>query len=133
MRKHYFFLWLGLVVADQAAKYIATIHGRTFRNYLFAFSAPVPLPLMYVAYAAILTVIAWYIMTHHRGFTATDKLAWVLIVAGSLSNIGERIVNGYVKDFIYLFSGVFNFADFYILLGIVLLFISRGRPKPQNI
>jgi lipoprotein signal peptidase len=130
MSRRYFLLWLLLVGLDQATKYgAARGYGRIFRNYLFAFSAPVPAPLMYLAYAIILALIAWYIASYYRSFNATDKLAWTLIAAGSISNIGERVATGYVKDFIYLFSGIFNFADFYILLGIVLLFIAHGRPK----
>ena len=56
--------------------------------------------------------------------------AWMLIFAGAASNIGERILLGYVRDFIYItfykWTGVYNAADFYILIGIViLLFVNK--------
>jgi lipoprotein signal peptidase len=122
-------LGLLLVAADQLSKLWIAQHGQVFRNYQFAFSTPVPLPLMYLIYAVILFLIVWYVATHYHKFTPSESLAWVLILAGAVSNIGERSFTGYVKDFIYLFSGVFNFADFYILFGIVLLFIVRGKLK----
>ncbi len=122
-------LWLGLIGVDQLAKYWAVSYGHVFRNYQFAFSTPLPVPLMYFIYAVILGIIVWYVWTHYKRFTPLESLAWVAIAAGAISNIGERILNGYVKDFIYLFSGVFNFADFYILFGIVLLFALRGKIK----
>jgi len=126
-------LFAGLVIIDQTVKYAAVTYGRIFRNYLFAFSVPLPAPVMYLVYAVILAVITWHVMTKHQTFTDMEKVGWTLVIAGSVSNIGERLINGYVKDFIYLLNGVFNVADFYILLGIILLFVTRRRPKQENI
>jgi lipoprotein signal peptidase len=108
------------------SKYIAAKAAAIFRNYNFAFSVTLPVWLMYVYYFLILIVIGWYVRSRYRTFSGQEKIAWVLISAGALSNIGERLVLGYVRDFIYFGSGVFNIADFYILLGIGLLLF---RPK----
>jgi lipoprotein signal peptidase len=126
--KKYFYPLLGLVLIamDQASKYLSAVHGRIFRNYLFAFSLPVPWWLMYLFYAGILATIAWYVLRRHRAFSGRESFAWTLVLAGSISNISERLFTGYVKDFIYLFTGVFNLADFYIILGIILLLLIRS-------
>ena len=55
-----------------------------------------------------------------------EKYGLILIIAGALSNILDRIYNGYVIDFIYLhynqfYWPAFNFADIYISIGILLL------------
>jgi len=122
-------LWLVLIGLDQWSKQMMDNAGRVFRNYQFVFSIPVPLPVMYAVYGIIIVIIIGYLGSNYKKFTVVESLAWTLIAAGAVSNIGERLVIGYVKDFIYLFSGVFNFADFFILLGIVLLFVVRGKLK----
>jgi len=49
-------------------------------------------------------------------------LSIILIVSGGISNIIDRINLGCVIDFIHLpFWPVFNFADIYITIGIILL------------
>lgn len=47
------------------------------------------------------------------------------IIGGAIGNIYDRIRHGYVIDFIDLrfFPAVFNFADFFITVGIILIFI----------
>jgi lipoprotein signal peptidase len=129
MRYRWVIFGLALVAVDQLSKFWVAKHGQIFRNYHFAFSAPVPPVFMYLIYTVILILIVWYVVTLYKKFTSIESLAWVLIVSGAVSNIAERVATGYVKDFIYLFSGVFNLADFYILFGIVLLFIVRGKLK----
>lgn len=122
----YFFGGLALVALDQLSKFIAAKYAAIFRNYEFAFSLSLPDVLMYAYYFIILGVIVWYVWSRHRKFTPTDSVAWTLILAGAVSNIGERLLLGYVRDFIYIFTGIFNVADFYILLGIILLLV---RPR----
>jgi len=122
----YVLFGLGLIFLDQLSKYIAAHQAAIFRNYNFAFSVALPVWLMYIYYFLILAVIGWYVRSRYRIFSGPEKIAWILISAGALSNIGERLTLGYVRDFIYFGSGVFNIADFFILLGIALLLF---RPK----
>ena len=125
-----FFFWcvifcLGIVL-DQFAK--ASVSKSTiFRNYLFAFSLPVPERLIYLIYALIFLWMVYYVVRHYQNFDTVSKLAWTLIFTGAVSNIGERIILGYVRDFIhinfYKWTGIYNLADFLIILGIVMLII----------
>ncbi|MCS7180487.1 MAG: signal peptidase II [bacterium] len=51
-----------------------------------------------------------------------------LIVGGIIGNLIDRIKNGYVIDFLnFHFWPVFNFADSFILIGIILFFIRYSR------
>ncbi len=119
-----FSLALGLTFIDQAAKYFAAVHGFIFRNYLFAFSLPVPSVLMYLFYLVALAVLFWYVMVNLKKFSRPILLGWWLIVVGASINVGERLILGYVRDFIYIYGGgVLNVADLYIIVGIVYLLI----------
>ena len=57
-----------------------------------------------------------------------EKWGILLIIAGAISNIGDRLMNGYVLDFIFLhykqyYWPAFNFADIYISIGVLIIFI----------
>ncbi|MCC7356148.1 MAG: signal peptidase II [Candidatus Doudnabacteria bacterium] len=98
------------------------------KNFDFAFSLRVPEPIIFLIYIVVLAVMLIYIKNNFRTFDAKSILAWTFIVSGAISNIVERVIFGYVKDFIYIVGGgIFNFADFYILFGIALLFYIEFR------
>ena len=57
-----------------------------------------------------------------------EKWGILLIIAGAISNIGDRLMNNYVLDFIFLhykqyYWPAFNFADIYISLGVLIIVI----------
>ena len=64
--------------------------------------------------------------------TSKEKLEeWglLIIISGAISNIIDRIYNGYVIDFIYFhykefYWPAFNFADIYITFGILMIFVN---------
>ncbi len=142
--RSFVFWFTGLALLDQILKFFAFrfvseahhvfLNGerivglQLFKNYDFAFSLPLPQILIFVIYAVVLAVIFRYIKNHFNSFDAKSFLAWTFIVCGAVSNIVERVVTGYVKDFIYIIGGgIFNLADFYILFGIALLFYVEFR------
>ena len=54
-----------------------------------------------------------------------EKWALLMIISGGISNIFDRMINGYVIDFVYLhysemYWPAFNFADIYISIGIII-------------
>lgn len=58
-----------------------------------------------------------------------EKWGLFIIISGAISNIIDRIINGYVIDFIYLhisnfYWPAFNFADIYISIGILMVIIN---------
>ena len=111
-----------LVLSDQLSKHAS---HEVYKNYAFAFSLPIPSWIMYFIYTAVLAVLIDFVLKNGRGFTFFVKMAWTLIFAGAFSNIAERIIFGYVKDFIFItvltWTGVYNFADGFIIVGIIIL------------
>ncbi len=65
------------------------------------------------------------------------SISYSLLYAGTLGNLIDRIVFGYVKDFFsvrlfhYQFP-VFNFADIFIVCGAILLIIVLEREEKEN-
>ena len=65
------------------------------------------------------------------------RLAWLatgLIIGGALGNVLDRLMYGYVVDFINyqipdMISNVSNLADHAIVLGVILFFISSWRDE----
>lgn len=54
----------------------------------------------------------------------TMRAAFLLIICGGIGNLADRIINGYVIDFIYFVPinfPKFNLADCYVSAGMVLL------------
>ena len=61
---------------------------------------------------------------------ALFPVALGLLIGGSLSNLADRIRNGYVTDFIHLTHWpTFNLADTFIVVGVALLLIGLGRAE----
>ncbi len=127
----FFFLcvaFLVLLLLDQLVKHFV---ASPFLSYNFAFSLPVPVLLMYIIYFVVIAAIVYYVSKNHKVFSFFSKFAWTLIFAGAASNIGERIILSHVRDFIYIsfykWTGVYNLADGYIILGILILLLSSRK------
>ncbi len=103
-----------------------------FFNDRFAFSLPVPVVFMYGIYFFVLAAIAAYLKFQWGALTRLSRFAWALIVAGAVSNIGERLLLGSVRDYIRLSTGIFNLADGYILMGMFILLWVSHTPNPKK-
>ena len=72
-----------------------------------------------------------YIITVKTTLNKLNTILYSLLISGIIGNLIDRIIRGYVVDFIgikmfnYNFP-IFNFADIYIVIG-VLLFILIGE------
>jgi signal peptidase II len=72
-----------------------------------------------------------YIITVKTSLNKLNTILYSLVISGIIGNLIDRIIRGYVVDFIgikifnYNFP-IFNFADIYIVIG-VLLFILIGE------
>jgi signal peptidase II len=138
--------WLALalaavVAADWITKFLVQNHLRLYSRHAvidgwlwlahaknpgiaFSFLREMPevvrFPLLVAAAAAGIALasrIAW------KTEDALMRLAAGLVVAGALGNLGDRVMNGVVTDFIQVrwFPFVFNVADVAITIGAVLL------------
>lgn len=120
---------LFLTALDQLSKKHAS---RIFLNSKFAFSLPVPAILVYIIYCLIFLGILFYFFKHNFNLGLRQSFFWLLILTGGFLNVFERLWLGAVRDFIYIhffnLVGIYNLADFYILIGILgLLFLSGQK------
>ncbi len=139
----YSILFLVLIGLDQISKYFffnknlgfflnnfrPIVQYYPYRNYQFAFSWPLPVWSIYLVYAVVLVLIVRYLAEHYRQLGKISVTAWTFILAGAVSNISERLLLGYVRDFIYILTGIFNLADLSILLGIAILLCLQIRRR----
>ncbi|MCX2495149.1 signal peptidase II [Pedobacter sp. PF22-3] len=91
--------------------------------YIFRLLILTGLPLLFLVYGL-------YFLFAKRNLTMTMQIALCFLIGGGIGNLYDRIIHGSVTDFMhmdfYLFqTGVFNFADISIMIGVgTLLFQS---------
>lgn len=130
---YWFALTVFLIFIDQSSKLLATwLDWPIFLNDQFAFSLPIPTPIMYGIYSIVLIGITIYVVRMWHRLSVMQKFAWSFVYAGGISNVFERIAFGHVKDFIPIANGMLNIADFFILFGLVLLLVNNRYDKPST-
>lgn len=80
----------------------------------------------------IIIVCLFVYLYKKKMYTKIERYGYSLLVAGAIGNLIDRVVYGYVIDYLnfYIFKydfPVFNIADTCIVIGIMLLFISSWR------
>jgi len=93
-------------------------------------------PWIFILVGIIVTGVILYMLiksTNHM-----EKWGLTAIIAGALSNISDRALNGYVIDYIYFhykdfFWPAFNFADIYISVGICVIVLHLLRDLNKKI
>tara|TARA_B100000315_G_scaffold219607_1_gene221632 strand:- start:115 stop:579 length:465 start_codon:yes stop_codon:yes gene_type:complete len=99
------------------------------------------IPMWFIVLLGVIMIfilIFWMFKTSNK----LGKWGLLLIISGGISNIGDRLINNYVLDFIFLhykqhYWPAFNFADIYISVGVLLIIIEnymifRARIKDKN-
>jgi len=64
-----------------------------------------------------------------------EQLGYAVVIAGALGNLADRLLRGYVVDFIHLRAWpVFNVADIAVVVGALLIGLSglRGGGRPES-
>lgn len=101
----------------------------------YTFSIPAPYWLILSSILIVLSVVVYYWMTEIKNNRSTS--IWIaLILGGAVGNLADRLFNGGVIDFIELglFSwswSSFNFADIFIIIGIIGWFI-HSNPSTKT-
>ena len=83
-----------------------------------------------VVISSLVTLFIFYL--YFQSNNILEKWAYFAIIAGALSNIIDRGINGYVLDYLYFhykefYWPAFNFADIYISLGVFMIIIKLFR------
>jgi signal peptidase II len=101
-------------------------------NYYIAFNLPLPQYVIILAVLIILTMLGYYWWLNLLKLNFFNVLAISLVITGALSNLIDRLIFGFVIDYINLiFWPVFNLADVVIVLGVIIYFLNEFRQKPQ--
>ena len=90
--------------------------------------------------AALAAVAAHLVIRRPKGL---DRAAWLLILAGGIGNLIDRVANHMVVDYLdvqFMTFAVFNFADVCVCTGVGLLVLSlileevhaRGRAEHED-
>ncbi len=92
-----------------------------------------------LVFGAIAVLTLGVLLLRSQGERRMYRSALLLVTAGAIGNYLDRLVRGYVVDFVHLHHWpVFNVADVYITLGYVLLawvfflYRRRGAPTPTR-
>lgn len=90
---------------------------------------------IFVLIALVVCVcIVFFIFTKSKDFDPITVLSLGFLFAGALSNAIDRVIYGYVVDFLevtFIDFPVFNVADISITLGVILLLVSVFFPRRE--
>ena len=115
--KRYGLIVISIILLDQVLKYLFPYK---VKNYGASFSILENSPSLLIAIAVLALVIFSYLFFKSK----EDKLALSLLFAGTFSNLIDRLIYGYIIDYLplpYLFT--FNLADLSNTMGVVILII----------
>lgn len=133
---------LAIVVLDQLSKYIAKIKlysisqieiikgffSLTYvENRGAAFGMFKDKRIILVGFTTIVIAVMIYYLLKNKSMNKLLRVSLILIIAGAIGNLIDRVLLGYVVDFFHLYIGnvfdwpVFNVADISIVFGTILL------------
>ncbi len=124
--------FLSLIAIDQFSKYLVRHFGGFYIcNSGISFGFQIPEFLFWLLWIIIISILIYFI-SKNRFLLFT--FYFLLILAGALGNIIDRLYFGCIIDFIdWKFWPVFNLADVYISIGAILLLFSLLKQKsPKN-
>ena len=84
-----------------------------------------------------LVIVAYLHSLYKNEESSINRLSLILIIAGALGNILDRLPDGVVTDFLFFHVGktsffIFNFADAFISIGATLFFLTEFKKLLQN-
>ncbi|MDD5178088.1 MAG: signal peptidase II [Candidatus Nanoarchaeia archaeon] len=134
MNKKYFLIGFGLILLDQITKLLVKKEIKVFSFFslervtntgaLFGLFKGNNLVFIILSLIILSLIIFWFIKEKKSNI----KFALILLISGLIGNLIDRIIYGFVVDFInFKFWYVFNFADCYIVLALFLLVYSETR------
>ncbi|MEJ0021707.1 MAG: signal peptidase II [Candidatus Doudnabacteria bacterium] len=127
-----------LIVVDQITKlifsprdfFVGFMHVHLVKNYGLGFSLNFGLLPNLIIVAAALIFFLYYYFSHQAELSWRGKIVFVLIFAGAISNIIDRLYLGYVRDFLDLGLGfTFNLADAFVVIGLIIIIFTQSKPK----
>ena len=92
----------------------------------------------FIALAVIASVFICFWLKKLNRSQRWEAIAWSLVLGGALGNLIDRILYGYVIDFLDVYIGdwhwpAFNVADSAITLGVAMLLLDSFKPQPRSL
>ena len=80
---------------------------------------------LFVAITVVVSALIVYALLRYRNHEFFSYAASVLIVGGGIGNLIDRVLHGYVVDYIHVsfFPAIFNFGDCCVTVGTLFLII----------
>lgn len=150
----YIFLFLIMLVIDQYTKYIidtnfllgeSSVIIEGFFNLTYVQNRGMAFGLFQgkidvvsiIALFAVLIILGYFIKNFKK-MSVLEKMAYTMIFAGAIGNLIDRFLRGFVidmLDFRGIWTFIFNFADVWINIGVILIIIEYiffGRKKEKK-
>lgn len=142
-----YFVFFIIVILDQlskvyAIKYLKSLEFPVIKNVLnltyvenygMAFGMFKNCRALFILLTIIIVIYSFCFMKKMKNRSKILNMAIIFFIGGGVGNLIDRIVHGYVVDFISLsfFGPVFNIADAFITIGaitfIIYVFYSKGK------
>lgn len=123
------------LVLNQSIKVINNFFYLTYvKNTGAAWSILSGKQMFLIIFSLIVITFLFICLLKKKTYAKLETFGYSLLIAGAVGNLIDRVVYGYVIDYLnfYIFNynfPIFNIADTCIVIGIVLLFISSWREK----
>ncbi len=145
-KRHGLMLLYGVfcIVIDQILKQVAqlfasrpvyiiprTIGWEYFENPGIAFGLPIPQVIVIPLSILIISGAIFFLQKNQEGRRQT--LGAILIIAGAVSNLIDRVMYGFTIDYIRIITSIFNLADVVIVIGIFLLLKTNKKRSPMQL
>ncbi len=99
-----------------------------YTNQGISFGLKLPHFVIILASVAIMGIVIWYLVDAYKRKNFFHVFAWSVIIVGGLSNFYDRVVYGYVIDWLIVpWNAVINLADVYITIGIFFLLVDLKK------
>lgn len=94
--------------------------------------------ILLIIVAILALIFIYYTLLKDKKLTKLDIVTYSLLIGGIIGNLLDRIIHGYVIDYLnfYIFNynfPVFNFADMLIVISAVLIAISILKEKKHEV
>ena len=142
MKKRFYLYIILMIVLDQLSKFLMINNTLTiipdFLSFIYTENTGGALgigrlsPIIFLSIIIIIGII--YFMSKCKG-RIRNNIPFIMILTGSICNLFDRLFRGYVIDFIkiHIFDfPCFNFADIYIVIGIIVLVIFLVLGKKEE-
>lgn len=102
------------------------------QNFGIAFDLPVARGLILILTVVLIVLFLWIIRKNWAGRPNISAAA-MLIVAGALGNLFDRVFYGFAVDYLIFFErSAVNLSDALILVGVVWIILVNRKPRTDN-